>query len=83
MLTGAANHCAAAVVRADSKSEFLDAGDYYDAFGLVQEILGNIVWHVKDFLHDNAACFEAPLFFIEFLGVNHACYEGETCCGNH
>src|SRR5580692_8094916 len=82
VLAGAANHSSASVLSADSECQFFDARDDDDAFGFVQKILGNVVWYVENFGHNNAAFFEAPLFLVELPCVDHTCYERKTCCGN-
>ena len=65
MFAGAADHRAAAVGAADDEPAFENRGKHDDAFGLVDQVRGDVIRHVHDFLQHRAAVLQAALF----LGV--------------
>src|SRR4029077_2475606 len=83
LLPGPANHCAAPVACSYTKCKFSNRRNDNDAFGLFQELMRNVVWDVEDFLHHDAALFEAFLLLVQFRGVYCTCYQRETCCCYH
>src|SRR5208282_1932660 len=68
ILAGATDHCAAAIAAAKGEGELDDGRVNDNAVGFVNQVLGNVVRDVHDFLHDRTAVFQ-PLFFLLVIGL--------------
>ena len=81
VLAGAAGHGAASVVAADAKSSFEHRGDNNDAFGLIQQVLGNIVRNAQNLIEHHAAILQPVGFLIGSHGSERqgAKREGQKC----
>src|SRR6266404_2267912 len=66
MFAGAAGHGATAVAAADHKSRLENRGINNDAFGLVDQVLRNVIRNIHNFLDDGAAIFQPVGFFFIF-----------------
>ena len=75
MFARAANHRAAPVACPHTKCKFSDGRNHDNAFGLFQELMRNILWDVKYFLHNDATVFEASLLLVQFIGIYCTCHE--------
>src|SRR6266404_903910 len=62
MLTGATHHGTAPVAASENESSFEHGGEDDDALGLVQQILGDVVGDVHNFLYNGAAVLEPAGF---------------------
>jgi hypothetical protein len=70
VLTGSARDCTTAEVASDPDREFQNGRNYYDAFGLVEQILRNTVRDVQNFSEDLSAGVEA-LLLPGFIGCEN------------
>ncbi len=69
MLTGAAGHGAAAVAAADNESGFEHGRENDDALGFVQQVRGDVVRNVQNFLENGAAIVQTiGLLFVLLCG---------------
>jgi len=84
MLTCAARHGTAAVAAADDKRGFQNRRINDDAFGLVDQVLGNVVRNIHDLLKDDPAIFQTIGFFFVFAGSGERSGKdddrGQECC---
>src|SRR2546430_8552801 len=84
MFTGSADHRATAVTGAHDKCSLHDRRINYDAFGLVDQVLRNIIRNIHDFLEDNAAIFEAIGFLLILTCSGQRTRQdderGQECC---
>ena len=73
-LAGSADHRAAAVAAADAHGDLRHRRNDDDAFGLVEQLLRDVVGDVEDLLHDDAGILQARLFLVggtERHGTQH------------
>ncbi len=78
MLAAAADHGAFAGIAADAHGEFDDGGDDDDALGLIEQVDGDVIGNVENFLEDRAAVFKAFGFLLAFFGGERKRRQGES-----
>src|SRR5580700_9892055 len=75
-LAGAANHCAAAIARANYERRLENGWKHDDALSLSHHFLRDAVGDIHDLLHHHATIFQPVLFFVR--GIDHHREKHET-----